>query len=105
MEFFNVLGDLAGGFGTALQPFNIFMLFVGVMLGLVVGVLPGLGGTSAVAILLPITVIIARTSPTSAVILLAGVYWGALFGGGGDPVPFYIPGGARSGGLPFSRVP
>src|SRR5437870_8828935 len=52
MEVLNVFGDLAGGFATALMPFNILMLFVGVLLGLVVGVLPGLGGTSAVAILL-----------------------------------------------------
>jgi len=105
MDFFNVFGDLAGGFATALQPFNIFMLFVGVMLGLVVGVLPGLGGTSAVAILLPITVIIARTSPTSAVILLAGVYWGALFGGVVTSILFNIPGEPWSVVLLFDGFP
>ncbi len=105
MEFFNVFGDLAGGFATALQPFNILMLFVGVMLGLVVGVLPGLGGTSAVAILLPITVIIARTSPTSAVILLAGVYWGALFGGVVTSILFNIPGEPWSVVLLFDGFP
>ena len=105
MEFFNVLGDLAGGFGTALQPFNILMLLVGISLGLVVGVLPGLGGTSAVAILLPITVIIARTSPTSAVILLAGVYWGALFGGVVTSILFNIPGEPWSVVLLFDGFP
>jgi len=105
VEFFNVLGDLAGGFGTALQPFNLFMLFIGVVLGLVVGVLPGLGGTSAVAILLPITVIIARTSPTSAVILLAGVYWGALFGGVVTSILFNIPGEPWSVVLLFDGFP
>src|SRR5712691_708316 len=105
MEFFNVFGDLAGGFATALQPFNILMLFIGVMLGLVVGVLPGLGGTSAVAILLPITVIIARTSPTSAVILLAGVYWGALFGGVVTSILFNIPGEPWSVVLLFDGFP
>src|SRR5712692_4250220 len=105
MEFFNVLGDLAGGFGTALQPFNILMLFVGVMLGLVVGVLPGLGGTSAVAILLPVTVIIARTSPTSAVILLAGIYWGALFGGVVTSILFNIPGEPWAVALLFDGYP
>ena len=105
MEFFNVLGDLAGGFATALQPFNLLMLFVGVMLGLIVGVLPGLGGTSAVAILLPITVIIARTSPTSAVILLAGVYWGALFGGVVTSILFNIPGEPWSVVLLFDGFP
>src|SRR6266849_5521880 len=50
-----VFGQLAGGFATALQPINVAMLFVAVVLGLVIGVLPGLGGTSGVAILLPIT--------------------------------------------------
>jgi putative tricarboxylic transport membrane protein len=78
---------------------------IGVMLGLVVGVLPGLGGTSAVAILLPITVIIARTSPTSAVILLAGVYWGALFGGVVTSILFNIPGEPWSVVLLFDGFP
>ncbi|MDP9320334.1 MAG: tripartite tricarboxylate transporter permease [Chloroflexota bacterium] len=81
------------------------MLFIGVMLGLIVGVLPGLGGTSAVAILLPITVIIARTSPTSAVILLAGVYWGALFGGVVTSILFNIPGEPWSVVLLFDGFP
>src|SRR5207237_3904712 len=84
---------------------NIFMLFIGVLLGLVVGVLPGLGGTSAVAILLPITVIIARSSPTSAVILLAGVYWGALFGGVVTSILFNIPGEPWSVVLLFDGFP
>src|SRR5919201_954855 len=70
-----VFGNLAGGFATALQPVNVAFLFLGVALGLVIGVLPGLGGTSGVAILLPVTVFI---PPTSAVIFLAGIYWGAL---------------------------
>ena len=83
---FDVLGNLAGGFATALQPVNLFFLLVGVTLGLVIGVLPGLGGTSGVAILLPISVVVARgdiqgANSTTAVILLCGIYWGALFGG------------------------
>src|SRR6266702_2859969 len=81
------------------------MLLIGIVLGLVVGVLPGLGGTSAVAILLPITVIIARTSPTSAVILLAGVYWGALFGGVVTSILFNIPGEPWSVVLLFDGFP
>src|SRR5438552_8747656 len=105
MEFFDVLGHLAGGFGTALQPFNILMLLIGIVLGLDVGVLPGLGGTSAVAILLPITVIIARTSPTSAVILLAAAFWGALFGGVVTSILFNIPGEPWSVVLLFDGFP
>src|SRR3989449_493853 len=73
------------------------MLFVAVVLGLVIGVLPGLGGTSGVAILLPITVFIAHGSlpgsdATTAIIFLAGIYWGALFGGVITSILFNIPG-------------
>jgi putative tricarboxylic transport membrane protein len=91
------LGNLAGGFGTALHPINMAMLFLAVVLGLVIGVLPGLGGTSGVAILLPITVFIAHGSlpgsdATTAIIFLAGIYWGALFGGVITSILFNIPG-------------
>src|SRR5256714_13786722 len=105
MEVLNVFGDLAGGFATAPRPSTIFILFVGVLLALVVGALPGPAGTSAVATLLPITVIIARPSPTSAVILLAGVYWGALFGGVVTSILFNIPGEPWSVVLLFDGFP
>jgi putative tricarboxylic transport membrane protein len=93
----DVLGNLAGGFATALQPINLAFLFIGVTLGLVIGVLPGLGGTSGVAILLPISVVVARgdiqgANTTTAVILLCGIYWGALFGGVITSILFNIPG-------------
>src|SRR5205085_12112666 len=83
--FVTTLSSLAGGFATALQPINVAMLLVGVILALIIGVLPGLGGTSGVAILLPITVIMAHGSlpgsnATTAISLLAGMYWGALLG-------------------------
>src|SRR5437773_11070984 len=92
-----VFGNLAGGFAVALQPINMLMLFVGVVLGLVIGVLPGLGGTSGVAILLPVSVFIAHGSlpgsnATTAIIFLAGIYWGALFGGVITSILFNIPG-------------
>src|SRR6059058_426973 len=92
-----VFGDLAGGFATALHPINMAMLFVAVVLGLVIGVLPGLGGTSGVAILLPVSVFIAQGSlpgsnATTAIIFLAGIYWGALFGGVITSILFNIPG-------------
>src|SRR5437879_13543175 len=105
-----VLGLLAGGFGTALQPINVGFLMVGVLLGLVIGVLPGLGGTSGVAILLPISVVIARgdiagaNSPT-AVILLAGIYWVALFGGDITSILFNIPEAPWYVVLLFARLP
>src|SRR6266850_5467423 len=103
-----VFGNLAGGFATALQPINMAMLFVAVVLGLVIGVLPGLGGTSGVAILLPITVFIANTGPggsTSAVIFLCGIYWGALFGGVITSILFNIPGEPWSVVLLFDGFP
>ena len=105
-----VLGLLAGGFGTALQPINVGFLMVGVLLGLVIGVLPGLGGTSGVAILLPISVVIARgdiagANSTTAVILLAGIYWGALFGGVITSILFNIPGEPWSVVLLFDGFP
>src|SRR5713226_5150438 len=105
-----VFGLLAGGFGTALQPVNIAFLLVGVTLGLVIGVLPGLGGTSGVAILLPISVVIARgdiagANSTTAVILLCGIYWGALFGGVITSILFNIPGEPWSVVLLFDGFP
>src|SRR6266511_3564686 len=106
--FTSTLGSLAGGFGTALQPFNLLLLTIGCFLGLVIGVLPGLGGTSGVAILLPITVFIANTGPggaTSAVIFLAGIYWGALFGGVITSILFNIPGEPWSVVLLFDGFP
>src|SRR6195256_7061823 len=105
-----VFGLLAGGFATALHPLNIAFLFIGVTLGLVIGVLPGLGGTSGVAILLPISVVVARgdiqgANTTTAVILLCGVYWGALFGGVVTSILFNIPGEPWSVVLLFDGFP
>src|SRR5439155_427771 len=82
----------------------------GVLLGLVIGVLPGLGGTSGVAILLPISVVVARgdiagANSTTAVILLAGIYWGALFGGVITSILFNIPGEPWSVVLLFDGFP
>src|SRR5207237_5976932 len=81
-----------------------------VTLGRVIGVLPGLGGTSGVAILLPISVVIARgdiagADTTTAVILLAGIYWGALFGGVVTSILFNIPGEPWSVVLLFDGFP
>src|SRR6195256_122851 len=106
----DVLGNLAGGFATALHPVNLIFLLVGVTLGLVIGVLPGLGGTSGVAILLPISIVVARgdipgADTTTAVILLCGIYWGALFGGVITSILFNIPGEPWSVVLLFDGFP
>jgi putative tricarboxylic transport membrane protein len=101
-----VFGNLAGGFATALQPVNIAFLAAGCFLGLIIGVLPGLGGTSGVAILLPISVYITASSgPTTAIIFLAGIYWGALFGGVVTSILFNIPGEPWAVALLFDGYP
>ncbi|MGH2377036.1 MAG: tripartite tricarboxylate transporter permease [Candidatus Limnocylindria bacterium] len=109
MEFFGTaFANLGGGFATAFEPFNLAMIALGVVLGLVIGILPGLGATSGVAILLPVTVVIADASPTgstSAVMLLAGIYWGALFGGVITSILFNIPGEPWAVALLFDGFP
>ena len=102
----DVLASLAGGFATALEAQNILFLLAGCLLGLIIGVLPGLGGTSGVAILLPISVYIASAnSPTTAIIFLAGIYWGALFGGVVTSILFNIPGEPWAVALLFDGYP
>lgn len=109
MDFFgSALANLAGGFATTFEPFNLAMVLLGVVMGLIIGILPGLGGTSGVAILLPVTVFIAQGSPTGstgAVMLLAGIYWGALFGGVVTSILFNIPGEPWAVALLFDGFP
>jgi putative tricarboxylic transport membrane protein len=83
------LENLLLGFQIAITPFNLFVAVVGIVLGTIIGVLPGLGGANGVAILLPLTF---TMPPTSAIILLTCIYWGALFGGAITSILFNIPG-------------
>src|SRR5215204_6201723 len=96
------LANLFHGFAVALQPFNIMVMVVGIVLGVVIGVLPGLGGANGVAILLPLTF---SMSPTSAIILLSCIYWGALFGGAITSILFNIPGEPWSVATTFDGYP
>ena len=66
------LSALFHGFAIVLTPFNLMLMFVGIILGVIIGVLPGLGGANGVAILLPLTF---SMSPTSAIIMLSCIYW------------------------------
>ena len=84
---------LAQGFQVALTPTNLVFALVGVTVGTLVGVLPGLGPTGALAILLPMTY---EASPVSSVIMLAGIYYGAMYGGSTTSVLVNIPGEASS---------
>jgi putative tricarboxylic transport membrane protein len=94
--------NLFHGFAVVLQPFNLLVMVVGIVLGVVIGVLPGLGGAIGVAILLPLTF---SLSPTSAIIMLSCIYWGALFGGAITSVLFNIPGEPWSVATTFDGHP
>jgi len=96
------IAHLFQGFATVLQPFNIMVMIVGILLGVIIGVLPGLGGANGVAILLPLTF---SMSPTSAIIMLSCIYWGALFGGAITSILFNIPGEPWSVATTFDGHP
>ena len=96
------LVNLFHGFAVVLQPQNILLMVVGILLGVIIGVLPGLGGANGVAILLPLTF---SMSPTSAIIMLSCIYWGALFGGAITSVLFNIPGEPWSVATTFDGYP
>jgi putative tricarboxylic transport membrane protein len=96
------IANLFGGFATVIQPFNLMVMVIGILLGVVIGVLPGLGGANGVAILLPLTF---SMSPTSAIIMLSCIYWGALFGGAITSILFNIPGEPWSVATTFDGHP
>jgi putative tricarboxylic transport membrane protein len=96
------IANLFHGFAVVVQPFNILVMFVGILLGVLIGVLPGLGGANGVAILLPLTF---SMPPTSAIIMLSCLYWGALFGGAITSVLFNIPGEPWSVATTFDGHP
>src|SRR3954465_1154803 len=95
-------GNLFHGFSVVLQPYNIMLMVLGIVLGVIIGVLPGLGGANGIAILLPLTF---SMSPTSAIIMLSCIYWGALFGGAITSVLFNIPGEPWSVATTFDGYP
>jgi len=81
------------GFQVALQPGNLLFCFIGVLIGTLVGVLPGLGPVAAISLLLPTTF---HVAPVSAIIMLAGIYYGAMYGGSTTSILVNIPGEAAS---------
>jgi putative tricarboxylic transport membrane protein len=90
MEFLN---SALLGFQVALTPMNLFFCFMGVLTGTLVGVLPGLGPVAAMSLLLPTTF---HVTPVSAIIMLAGIYYGAMYGGSTTSILVNIPGEAAS---------
>ncbi|MBC8022624.1 MAG: tripartite tricarboxylate transporter permease [Burkholderiales bacterium] len=96
------LGLLMMGFKVLLTWKMLALMMVGLTLGIFVGVLPGLGGPNGVAILLPLTF---SMEPTSAIVMLSCIYWGALFGGAITSILFNIPGEAWSVATTFDGYP
>jgi TctA family transporter len=99
MEAFELLWQ---GFTVLLTFKNLSLMLLGLVLGIFVGVLPGLGGPNGVAILLPLTF---TMDPTSAIVMLSCIYWGALFGGAITSILFNIPGEAWSVATTFDGYP
>jgi len=81
------------GFGVAATPMNLLLCLVGVFLGTVIGVLPGIGPMTGVALLIPLTF---SLTPTSAIILMAGIYYGAMYGGSTTSILVNTPGESAS---------
>jgi putative tricarboxylic transport membrane protein len=96
------ISNLLQGFSVALTVPNLGFMLIGITLGVLIGVLPGLGGANGVAILLPLTF---SMNPTSAIIMLSCIYWGALFGGAITSILFNIPGEPWSVATTFDGYP
>jgi TctA family transporter len=85
----DLLADIAMGMGVAIQPINLIFCFIGALLGTLIGVLPGIGPTATMALLLPLTFGL----PTqAAIIMLAGIYYGAQYGGSTTAILLNLPG-------------
>jgi putative tricarboxylic transport membrane protein len=102
----DVLASLFNGFGHALSPTNLLLALLGVTIGTLVGVLPGLGPATTIALLLPLTFVF---EPTSAFVMFAGIYYGGMYGGSTTAILLNIPGETASipttlEGYPMSRA-
>src|SRR3990170_3862231 len=89
----DLVANLTLGFGVALSLQNLLYCLMGVLLGTLIGVLPGIGSVATIAMLLPITFTL---PPVSALIMLAGIYYGAQYGGSTTSILVNIPGEAAS---------
>ena len=97
-----ILALLGSGLVEAMQPANFMMIMIGCLLGLLVGAMPGLGSVNGVAILLPITFLV---PPTAAIIFLAAIYYGAMYGGAISSITLGIPGASTAVATVFDGRP
>src|SRR5688572_3087379 len=88
-----IVAGLAQGFSVALNPINLLYCFIGVFIGTLVGVLPGIGPVSAMSLLLPVTL---SGTPEAGIIMMAGIYYGSMYGGSTTAILVNIPGEAAS---------
>ncbi len=98
----DILVHLMGGLAQATEPVNLLMIIIGCTLGLLIGAMPGLGSVNGVAILLPITFLV---PPTSAIIFLAAIYYGAMYGGAISSITLGIPGASTAVATVFDGRP
>lgn len=98
----DVFGQLLGGIATVLTPTNLLLLAAGVLVGMVVGVMPGLGPSAGLAIFLPVTF---GLDPTGAIVMLAAVYYGAMYGGTITSVLINTPGESATVATTFDGYP
>jgi putative tricarboxylic transport membrane protein len=89
----DIVAGLGQGFAVALQPINLLYCFIGVFIGTLVGVLPGIGPVSAMSLLLPVTL---SGTPEAGIIMMAGIYYGSMYGGSTTSILVNIPGEAAS---------
>src|ERR671910_465081 len=97
-----VLQPLIGGLLEAFEPLNLMMLIIGCVLGLFIGAFPGLGSVNGVAILLPVTFLV---PPETAIIFLAAIYYGAMYGGAVSSITLGIPGASTAVATVFDGRP
>src|SRR5258708_10487944 len=91
---------LTYGFAVSLQPSNLLVCFIGVFVGTLIGGLPGIGPVATMSLLLPVTF---AMSPTASIIMMAGIYYGAMYGGSTTSILVNIPGEAASVGTCIDR--
>jgi putative tricarboxylic transport membrane protein len=89
----DILASVAQGVGVALLPINLLYCFIGVFIGTLVGVLPGIGPVTAMSLLLPVTL---SGTPEAGIIMMAGIYYGSMYGGSTTSILVNIPGEATS---------
>src|SRR4030095_5567377 len=88
-----LISSVLYGFSVSLQPVNLLACLIGAFIGTLIGVLPGIGSVATMSILLPLPFAV---SPTSSIIMMAGIYYGAMYGGSTTSILVNIPGEAAS---------